>query len=416
MRSARIWMLVVALVILTAFFWFAWKPPAFAFPAKAAVVTAGPLRFEERLIMGKYTYPFGLAAADLDGDGDLDLTSADALPHNDLYWFENDGKGGFKKHFIQRDDPDRLERHAIGDIDKDGHPDVVIVKNLFGDLLWFKNSGKPADGKLWKRHVITNKKLRGAYDVALADYDGDGDLDVAASSWSLSNNFAWFENDGTPADGEWKMRIIEADLPETRMMRAADIDGDKDLDLVGTARRKPLVVWYENTGKPATAGWKKHVIDDKSLGPIHGEAVDMDHDGDLDVLMAFGMGFTKKPEAEQVAWYENDGTPADGDWKMHVIQKNVSGAFEAAAADLDGDKDLDVVVTVWNSPGRVVWFENGGDPKSDWAMHVIKDKWPRANQVIISDLDGDGRLDIAACAEHGSYELRWWRNLGLTRK
>ena len=51
------------------------------------------IQFTEHLIMDGYTYPFGIAAADLDGDGDLDLTSADALPHNDLYWFENDGAG-----------------------------------------------------------------------------------------------------------------------------------------------------------------------------------------------------------------------------------------------------------------------------------------------------------------------------------
>ncbi|MBP86917.1 MAG: hypothetical protein CMJ64_09395 [Planctomycetaceae bacterium] len=169
-------------------------------PANVPAFAQLPLRFDEQLVMDGYTYSFGITAADLDSDGDLDITSADALPNNDLYWFENDGQGRFQKHFIQKDDPERLERHAIGDIDREGHLDVVIVKNLVGDLLWFKNSGKPADGNLWERHVINSKKIPDAYDVALGDYDGDGDLDVAASTWRLSNNFVWFENDGTPAD------------------------------------------------------------------------------------------------------------------------------------------------------------------------------------------------------------------------
>jgi hypothetical protein len=377
----------------------------------STVVRSGPVRFEEHLIMGGYTYAYGIAAADLDGDGDLDLTSADALPNNSLYWFENSGRGPFQKHFIQRDDPQRLERHAIGDVDGDGRPDVVIVKNLFGDLLWFQNSGTPADGNLWKRHVIVEKKLPGAYDVALADFDGDGDLDVAASSWRLSNNFVWCENDGTPADGPWTMRVIEADVKETRMIRAADIDGDGDADLVGTAREEPLVVWYENSSKPAEKGWTKHVIDDTSVQPIHGQVVDMDRDGDLDVVMALGMTFSGDPASEQIAWYENDGTPADGRWKKHVIARGFHGAFEAVATDLDGDKDVDVVATAWGEPGQVAWFENGGDARGAWTMHLIKDKWVRANQVITADLDADGRPDIVACAERGSLELRWWRNL-----
>ena len=51
-------------------------------------------------------------------------------------------------------------------------------------------------------------------------------------------------------------------------------------------------------------------------------------------------------------------------------------------------------------------------------MHVLKEKWYAANQVIAADLDGDGRLDLAATADDGSRrvpganELRWWRNEG----
>ena len=45
-----------------------------------------------------------------------------------------------------------------------------------------------------------------------------------------------------------------------------------------------------------------------------------------------------------------------------------------------------------------------------WTMHVLKTDWRSANQIIIADLDGDGRPDIAAIAEHGSYEFSWWRN------
>jgi hypothetical protein len=141
----------------------------------------------------------------------------------------------------------------------------------------------------------------------------------------------------------------------------------------------------------------------------------MDGDGDIDVLMAFGMGFSGNAKSEQVAWYENDGTPSSGSWKKHIIRQGLVGVFEVVTADFDGDTDLDVVTTLWNGPGQVVWFENSGNPTGRWTMHLIKDKWRRANQVITADLDGDGKLDIVAGAERGSNEVRWWRNLGRTK-
>ena len=56
------------------------------------IVQSRPLRFEERLILDNYGYAYGIAAADLDSDGDIDLTSSDTV-NDKLYWFENDEKG-----------------------------------------------------------------------------------------------------------------------------------------------------------------------------------------------------------------------------------------------------------------------------------------------------------------------------------
>lgn len=386
---------------------------------------APAIRFSEHLIADKYAYAYGIAAADFDRDGDLDLTSADYTPHNRLYLFENDSRGNFKKHLIQKDDPERLERHMVGDIDGDGDLDVAIVKNLRGDLLWFENSGMPTDGKLWKRHIITTD-LPGAYDIVLADFDRDGDLDVAASSWVLGNQFAWFENDGTPADGTWKKHMIENDVLETRTMRAADFDGDGDIDLLGTGRKVKQVIWYENhRTADSRIAWKKHFIDNTSICPAHGNPADLDGDGDVDVVMALGFYFrpdfddtfaSHNSDDNQIVWYENNGKPTAGPWKKHVIGPRFDDAFEAIAGDLDGDGDIDVAATSWRNPGRVAWFENHGNPQGKWTRHLLKDNWRSADQVIIADLNGDGRPDIAACAEHGSYELRWWRNEGRPEK
>ena len=382
------------------------------------------IRFSEFLIADKYAYAYGIAAADVDRDGDLDLTSADYTPHDMLYLFENDGRGTFKRHYIQTNDPKRLERHMLGDLDRDGDLDVVIVKNLEGHLIWFENDGTPTDGKLWQRHVIT-LDLPGAYDVDLADFDRDGDLDVAGSSWVLGNQFAWFVNSGRPQDGPWQKLMIEDNVPETRTIRVADFNRDGAPDLFGTVRKANQTVWYENLQTGGAVQWKKHIVDGQSACPTHGNPVDMDRDGDLDIVMALGFYFdpkstdpsaSKKSEQCQIVWYENDGSPGDRQWTKHVIGEKFEDAFEAVASDLDGDGDIDVAATSWRNPGRVAWFENGGDPKHGWTRHILKDNWRSANQVIIADLNGDGRPDIAACAEHGSYEFRWWRNDGRSPK
>jgi hypothetical protein len=118
-----------------------------------------------------------------------------------------------------------------------------------------------------------------------------------------------------------------------------------------------------------------------------------------------------------VAWYENVGRPGLGaEWKKHQIATGFPQGFEAVAGDLDGDGDQDVVATAWSPAGQLQWFENTGDPQSDWKPHVIKPNWPNAVTVILADIDADGRLDIVACAERGANELRWWRNLGVRPK
>jgi hypothetical protein len=371
-------------------------------------------RFEERLISADYEYAYGLCAADVDGDGLLDLVSADA--HRGLYWYANEGDGRFTRIAIQYCPRTRLERMACADLSGGGRPDIVIVDNLHGDILLFQNPGDPRSRAPWPcRYIagpttnISRQPLEGAmphaYDVALADLDEDGDLDVAASSW-VGNRFAWFEN----RDGVWVRHDLEDDLTETRTIAAADFNGDGRPDLLGTASAAGEVLWYENPGGQANGGWRRRRIAHERR-PVHGHPADMNGDGIMDVVMALGMGDREQRlEEHLVAWYENPGSN-DGVWTRHVIG-GLPNAFEAVAADLDGDGNVEVVASSWAEDGQVVVFRHRGDPAGPWDRQVLKDRWPRANQVIVADLDGDGRLDIAATAERGANEIRWWRNLG----
>jgi len=288
---------------------------------------------------------------------------------------------------------------AADDVNSDGRLDVVVVLNRAGSVVWFENPGVQAEAA-WTRRAIVDEKLPGAYDVAVADFDGDGRLDVAASSWRRGRRFTWYRSPG--ADGfaaEWPEHLVEGDLAETRTIRVADFNADGRPDLLGTASGGAFVAWYENSRRPSgEVAWRRHSISTLPA-PIHGEPVDMDDDGDIDVVMAHGMRDDLAPnEADhRIVWYENPGQPGGAsEWPLHEVGP-FPWAFEAVAADLDGDGHRDIVATAWGENGRIAWFRNpGASQPAAWTVALLKTDWPNANQVITTDLDGDGRPDIAA--------------------
>lgn len=397
--------------------------------------------FTEHLVKDKLSYSYGIDAADLDGDGDLDLSGCDTRNFK-LYWFENDGQGGFTARLIEDGDrlgifgditgdavvgskpgdpindrwfkTPRLERNIIGDVNADGHPDVIVVENLFGDVYWYRNSGAPQKDALWQRFKITSRTIPGAYDAALADLDGDGDRDAAVSTWRLSNKFVWFENPGDAEHAEdWKLHLVEENIAEPRTIRVADFNGDGRLDLLGTALVANQTLWYENSGDPRATAWTRHVIDAESPQPGHGMPADIDRDGDFDVVMALGMAARNgETNTRQIVWYDNTAEQGRGKpWPKHVIGDDIDEAFEAIAVDLDGDGILEVAGTSYAADhGGAFWFQHPGDPRGSWKRHTIKSDWPRANQIIAADIDGDGRPDLAAGTTGGQSEIRWWHN------
>jgi hypothetical protein len=139
----------------------------------------------------------------------------------------------------------------------------------------------------------------------------------------------------------------------------------------------------------------------------------MDGHGGVDVVMALGMcAAEENPKYHQVVWYEHEGKPNRSPWRKHIIAEHFPNAFEAVAGDVDADGAIEVVASAWGDDGRIALFKHDGNPRGKWTMQVLKDNWALANQVLLADLNGDGRLDIVASAERGSNEVRWWRNEG----
>ncbi|MBN1246149.1 MAG: VCBS repeat-containing protein, partial [Anaerolineae bacterium] len=252
-------------------------------------------------------------------------------------------------------------------------------------------------------------------DACVADLDGDGHDDIVAGEGVLSENgyVAWWENDGTPADGGWTEHPIATVYLAIGAVHVSDLDDDGDPDVIAAAAGRfsgyGIIVWWENDGSPGNGGWTEHIVEDTFDGASDVTTADVDGDGDLDVIgAAYNEG--------TFAWWSSDGTPADGGWTQHLIADSLAGPSAVVAADLNGDTHVDIVGTVAGDymagDGLVAWWRSDGTPTNGgWISQTLATNFGLASGVHVADLDDDQDPDVLAVGAH-AYEFTWWENDG----
>jgi hypothetical protein len=182
-------------------------------------------------------------AADLDGDGDLDVLSA-SLGDDTVAWYENtDGAGSLGAEQVISNSADGAHSVFATDVDRDGDLDVLSASYYDNTVAWYENDGTPGGLGDWTPHVISDT-AGGAYSVFTADLDRDGDQDVLAAL-GADDEIAWYENDGTPGGaGDWTERTIATLADGALFVRAADVDGDGDQDVLAAVHHLNKIAWY----------------------------------------------------------------------------------------------------------------------------------------------------------------------------
>jgi hypothetical protein len=337
---------------------------------------------------------FSVFAADVDGDGDIDVVSASFID-DEIAWHENtDGLGSFGPQQVISSLADGAISVFAADLDGDGDIDVVAASFIGDEIAWYENID--GLGSFGAQQVISNLADNARF-VFAADVDGDLDMDVLSAS-AEDDKIAWYENtDGLGSFGP--QQVISDSVKGASSVFAADLDGDLDLDVLSTSQDDDEIAWYENTDGLGSFG-PQQVISDLADGVRSVFAADVDGDGDTDVLSA-------SKDDNEIAWYENtDGLGSFG--PQHVISTLADGAFSVFAADIDGDLDMDVLSASFRDD-EIAWYENTNGAGSFGPQKVISNLADRAYTVFAADVDGDGDIDVLS-ASIWDDKVAWYEN------
>ena len=340
--------------------------------------------FTSHVISTSADKAYAVHAADMDGDGDLDVLSAS---YNDdkIAWYENDGSGNFTTHVISTNGNGPQSVYAA-DLDSDGDMDALSFSQLDDTVAWHKNDGS----ENFTRHVI-DSAADGGGQVRAADVDGDGDMDALSAIFS-DGTIAWYENNGNQS---FTKRIVTSSLNGALSVYPVDLDGDGDVDVLSASNADNKVAWHENDGSES---FTPHVITTSSSGPVSVTAADLDGDGDMDVLSAsYG--------DDKIAWHENDGNE---NFTSHAITTSADHAVFVSVADLDGDGDMDVL-SASRDDDKISWYENNGT--GNFTTHVITTSANGATSVFTADIDGDGDLDVLSSSRDDD-KIAWYERNG----
>ena len=336
--------------------------------------------------------PGSVYACDVDGDGSIDVLGA-ATNTNQIAWWKNGGGTPvtWTKYLIADAFSTAICVYAE-DMDGDLDMDVLGAAWWRNQIAWWSNDG--GNPIVWTKQAIANG-FTNAHEVYACDVDRDGDADVLGAS-AGNHTIVWWRNDGgSPV--VWTAQTIGTGFTGARSVRAADLDGDSDIDVVGVALNANETSWWRNDGGNPIV-WTKFVISNTFGQPHMVRTCDVDGDHDLDLVTT---GYIPG----EIAWWRNDGgNPVV--WTEFTVVSGFTGALAIGPADLDSDGDVDILGTA-EGVGDIAWWSNeGGDPIV-WQLHMIDDNFTGVWPAYAADIDGDTYTDIVA---GGGLEIRWWKN------
>jgi hypothetical protein len=380
----------------------------------------------------------GLQMADLDQDGHEDIVSVHEDNHHVRVAFGSDDPDRWELVTLaERDEAGAAEDVSIADANGDGWLDIVVACEL-AHLIYFQNPGENIRVGDWPRVIPDGANQRGSYiRVFFADLNADGRPEVVAPNKGRQDprigvdvhkkEISYFELPDNPLDGNgWREHVLaRVEIPINS--HPVDLDGDGDIDVVGGSRGETRVFWFENLGgKPTRFDYHPIEIADRTPSAATGAwrmtgfnmgFLDLSGDGRLDIVL--------QKNRANVVWLAQPLDP-EATWRLHVVGTTAPDAATAICLlDINGDglDDLftggysrgnrqqdDPEVGINDALGRLVWFENPGDPGRQWPRHdVSRRKRGMFDAFVARDMNADGLMDLVGTrGNSGNFDGVFW--------
>jgi hypothetical protein len=344
-----------------------------------------------------------LQANDLDGDGLLDIIVCDCRS-NSVNWIRQ-FPAGIYTETVLADGMTAPAHVQIIDFDKDGDKDILVAvlgmlfpnNDKIGSVIVLENDGK----NNFSKRIIAEKIAR-VSDVRAGDLDNDGDMDLAVAQFGYDDGETrWIEN-----LGNWKFQShILQNLSGPINVEIVDIDKDGDSDIISLVSQEWEEIYcYLNDGKGNFTSKLIYGSSNEDFGSSGIYMCDIDKDGDEDILYTNGDAFDYIPPQGRpwhgIQWLENKGNL---NFEFHRLI-NFTGAYNVRPTDIDNDGDLDLfcvsAFNLWDRPDSqsFMWLENTGNMQ--FTRHDISKNPTHLLVLELGDFNNDGLMDMVTGGMH----------------